>query len=195
MPPLFESLRLVVRELQFEEVPALQALFEANPAYFLAVNGRAPDPDEAQREFDELPPAHLSYGTRWFAGVFDRTGASRGSVILVSDLPAHGVWHTALFFLAHEVRGTGAAMELHTALESKARICGAQWLRLAVIEGNGRAERFWSKCGYSAVRVRDIVNASGQARTARVMVKALTGGSIPDYLQLAPRDHPDSSLP
>lgn len=195
MTRLFESARFVVRELQPEQLGALHALFEANPDYFITVNGRAPPPDEAQQEFDEPPPAHLTYGTRWFAGVFDRPGALMGTVILLSDLPAKGVWHTALFFLTQALRGTGAALELHLALESKARSCGAQWLRLAVIEGNLPAERFWSKCGYSAVRVREIVNASGQPRTARVMVKALTGGSLSDYLRLVPRDDPDSSLP
>jgi GNAT superfamily N-acetyltransferase len=195
MPLLFETADLAVRDIQPEGVPALQALFEANPDYFVTVNGRAPGPDEAQREFEEFPPAHLPYGTRWFAGVFDRAGALRGSLILVSDLPARGVWHTALFFLAQELRGTGAALALHQALEAQAREGGAHWLRLAVIEGNGRAERFWARCGYQAVRVRDTVNASGQPRKARVMVKPLHGGSLADYLQRVPRDHPDSSLP
>jgi GNAT superfamily N-acetyltransferase len=132
---LFESPNFSVRELISAEIPLLQALFEANPAYFLIVGGQPPRPDEAQQEFDERVPEHLSFSTRWFAGAFDRSATLRGLIILVSDLAAPGVWHIALFFLDGALRGTGAAMELHTALEAFARESGAHWLRLAVVDG------------------------------------------------------------
>ncbi|OYT87948.1 MAG: GNAT family N-acetyltransferase [Burkholderiales bacterium PBB3] len=195
MPPLFQTQQFAVRELSEEQIPTLQALFEANPDYFLSVNGLPPGPTEAQREFEELPPSHLSYGARWFAGVFDQADALRGVIILVSDLAAKGVWHTALFFLERSLRGTGAANELHRALEATARKQGAQWLRLGVVAGNLRAERFWSKCGYKEVRTRAHINAAGEAKITNVLVKSLYGGDLRQYLQLVPRDAPNSQLP
>ena len=195
MPPLFESAHFVVRDLRPDQIPVLQALFEANPDYFIAVNGKAPDADEAQREFDELPPAHLTYSARWFAGIFDHSHSLRGLIILVSDLAARSVWHTALFFLERSHRGTGAALEIHASLEAMALASGAQWLRLGVIAGNLPAERFWAKCGYLEVRTRQLVNAAGEERTSRVMVKPLAGGALADYLQRVPRDAPSSPLP
>jgi GNAT superfamily N-acetyltransferase len=194
MPALFESPRFVVRELRPDELPALQALFKANPDYFFTVGGQGPRPDEAQQEFHELPPAHLSYGTRWFAGVFDRANGLRGLIILVSDLAAKDVWHTALFFVAGQLRGTGAAGEIQSSLEAWALSCGARWLRLRVVVGNAPAERFWSKCGFIEVRTRQIVVGSGESKTTRVMVKPLAGGSLDDYLRWVPRDEPHSTL-
>jgi GNAT superfamily N-acetyltransferase len=192
---LFAADPFVVRPLAREELPALQALFEANPGYFVRVGGQPPRPDEAQQAFDELPPPHLGHGERWFAGIFDDRGALRGLVIVVSDLSARGVWHIALFFLDDAAHGTGVAGRLHAALEAWARAGGAQWLRLAVIVGNVPAERFWAKCGYAEVRTRPYVNASGAAVTARVLVKPLAGGTLESYLARVPRDAQDSTLP
>ncbi len=95
---LFESVNFAVRELSAEEVPGLQVLFEANPEYFIVVGGQPPRPDEALQEFHERVPEHLSFGTRWFAGAFDRSAALRGLVILVSDLSAQGSGTPPSFF-------------------------------------------------------------------------------------------------
>lgn len=192
---LFAVDGLTVRSLLRAELPALQALFEANPGYFRIVSGQPPRPDEAQVEFDELPPAHLSYAERWFAGVFDSRGALHGVTIVVSDLAAPGVWHIALFLLDDATRGTGVAQRLHAALEGWARARGARWMRLAVIRGNTVAERFWAKCGYDEVRTRPYVDAAGRRVSARVMIKSLAGEATADYLARVPRDAPGSELP
>lgn len=195
MRPLFGTSKLAAHELRRDQIPALQALFEANSDYFLTVSGRPPDSNEAEREFEEFPPPHLSFGTRWFAGIFDASHELKGVVILVSDLVALGVWHTALFLLDRSLRGTGAAPALHASMEAMALASGANWLRLSVVDGNKSAERFWTKCGYRAVRRRDLTASIGHTRTAIVMVKSLTGGEVSEYLRLVPRDQPDSPLP
>lgn len=193
-PALFESARFVVGPLPRAGLPALQAIFEADPRYFVQVGGQPPRPDEAEREFEERPPAHLGCSDHWFCGVHDRAGRLRGVVILDTDLAAPGVWHIALFFLHPAERGTGAAAEVHDALEAHARAGGAAWLRLCVIEGNATAERFWARCGYTPLRTRPLVDASGQERLSRVMVKALTGAPLERYLERVPRDAPGSPL-
>lgn len=195
MRPYFTGPHFSVRELAHSELPALQALFEASPSYFRTVGGQAPRPDEAQQEFDEQPPAHLPHGDRWFAGIHAADGALHGLLILVRDFCTTGVWHTALFWLDDASRGTGLASEVQRALEACARQQGAQWLRLAVIQGNTPGERFWTRCGYTEVRTRDHVNAAGEARLARVMVKPLAGGTVAQYLARVPRDQPGSTLP
>lgn len=195
MPALFECPPFVVRALHAEQVPALQSLFDANPQYFNLVAGQPPRPNEAQIVFDDRPPTHLTFTNRWFAGVYDRSQVLKGLLVLLSDLSAQGVWHIALFFLDASVRGTGAAKDLHTALEAFAAAAGARWLRLGVIVGNQPAERFWSKCGYEEVRTRSIVNVSGDTRISRVMIKPLPGGTRAAYLDLVPRDRLDSPLP
>lgn len=195
MTMLFAAAPYLVRGLTRQELPAVQALFEANPGYFMAAVGQPPLPDEAQRQFEELPPPHLTFSERWFAGVFDGQGTLRGLLIVVSDLSAAGVWHIALFFLDDQTRGTGTATRLHAALEAWARAGGARWLRLAVISGNVAAERFWDKSGYKEARTRPYVSAGGETVTARVLVRPLSGGTVGDYLRLVPRDAPNSPLP
>jgi GNAT superfamily N-acetyltransferase len=195
MTLLCETKKFVVRELRVDEVPTLQVLFEANPDYFVAVNGKPPAADEAMREFEDFPPAHLTYGTRWFAGIFDRGRTMVGVSNVISDLSAKDVWHIALLFLDHKLRGTGAAEDLYASIEALSISSGARWMRLGVIEGNHRAERFWSKCGYSEVRTRQLTNISGETKIVRVMVKPLLGGTFAEYLRLVPRDAPNSPLP
>jgi GNAT superfamily N-acetyltransferase len=195
-PPLFQSAALVARELRADEVPQLQALFDANPEYFVAVNGRHAKPDEAQVEFDELPPPHLGFSRRWFLGLFDRGHALVGVAIVVSDLGAPGVWHLALFLLATALHGQGLAGPTFQALEAWVRGQGARWLRLGVVEGNARAQRFWARQGFQAVRTREGTDTGGRINTVHVLVKPMTADADPAaYLALMPRDRPGSTLP
>lgn len=193
---MFESARFVVRELDRAELPRLQALYEANPDYFHAVSGRGPAPDEAQVEFDELPPPHLSWRRRWVGGIFDRAGELAGVTIVVADLVAPAVWHIALFLLAARLHGSGAAAELHGALAAWAQRGGARWLRLGVVVGNTRAERFWERQGYREVRRRPWSgNGAGTTAWSRVMIRPLGDDSVDGYLARVERDRPDSTLP
>lgn len=192
---LFSTDKLTARELRADEVPRLQALFEANPGYFETVNGRPPKADEAQAEFDELPPPHLAFTRRWFAGLFDRDGALVGVTIIVSDLGAAGVWHVALFLVATALHGRGVAAAAFAALEAWARARGADWLRLAVVQGNTRAERFWEKLGLVQTRIRHGIDTGGRINDVRVMVKPLGADGIAAYLDRMPRDRPDAELP
>jgi GNAT superfamily N-acetyltransferase len=193
--PLFASARFAARELVEADVPRVQALFEANPGYFVAVNGRPPGADAARVDFDERPPPHLTWTRRWFLGLFDRAGAMVGVADVVSDLSAPGVWHLALFLVATPLHGTGAALELYAALEGWIAGSGARWLRLGVVRGNARAERFWAGRGFVETRVRRGVDTGGRVNDVRVMVKALRDSALAEYLERVPRDRPDSPLP
>lgn len=189
--PLFATGRHVVRELEADEVPRLQALFDANPAYFQAVNGRHALANEAELEFEEFPPASMSFTRRWFCGVFAADGELEGVLVFVSDLMAAEVWHLTLFLVATRLHGSGAAGELHRALEDWMRQSGARWIRLGVVRGNTRGERFWQRHGYVEVRVREGVDTGGRLNDLRVMVKPLEGQPMADYLDRVPRDRPD----
>jgi len=68
---------------------------------------------------------------------------------------------------------------------------GAQWIRLGVVVGNGRAERFWEKMGFIEVRRRHDIEVEGRLSDLRVMAKPLSGGNLADYLAVVARDRPD----
>ena len=196
---LFRSARLAARELARHEVPLLQVLFEANPLYFQAVNGRPPHADEAQVEFDEQPPPHLCLPRqtrRWFLGLFGGDPAAlQGVAVVVQDLCAPGVWHVSLYLLATALHGSGVAAETYRALEAWMRHAGARWLRLGVVAGTARAERFWQANGFVEVRRRSGVDTGGRINDLRVLAKPLAGGTLATYLALVPRDRPESTLP
>jgi GNAT superfamily N-acetyltransferase len=195
MTNLFESPGFYAREITAANVPRVQTLYEENPDYFLAVHGRGPKKDAAQHEFDQLPPAHLTFTTRWFAGLFDRSHTLQGVVVVVSDLVAPGVWHIAFFLVATALHGTGAAAEIYLALEAWAARSGARWLRLGVVQGHTRPERFWQRRGFEEVRVRTGIDHGGSTKPVRVLVKPLAEAGLAEYLEAVPRDQPNSPLP
>jgi GNAT superfamily N-acetyltransferase len=191
----FASGRFRANPLLASEVPALQGFFEENPEYFLAVNGVPPRPSEAQEEFDDLPPADISFNERWLIGFTDPTGKLVGFAGVLSDILAARVWHIGIFIVASSLHGTGAALTLYDTLERWMRASGAAWIRLGVVEGNVKAERFWQKTGYREVRKRLGIKMGSRTNDVRVLVKALENGSIAECLSLFERDNPDSERP
>jgi GNAT superfamily N-acetyltransferase len=137
----------------------------------------------------------LPFGQRWVAGVFDPAQQLQGVVVLVADLGTPGVWHLALLLIDQARHGSGLAAAVMTALQAWAHAGGAQWLRLGVVAGNQRAERFWQRQGFVESRLRHGVDTGGRRNTLRVLVKPLAGGTLADYRRLVPRDGPDSPLP
>ena len=199
--PLFATAALEARELGEPDLPALQALFDANPEYFLAVNGRKPDADLARIEFEERPPPPMSYTRQWALGLYERHAPGAplvGVAIVVADLCAPQVWHVALFLVATRLHGQGVAGPAYQALEEWMRGQGARWLRLGVVVGNGRAEAFWTRQGFGELRRREGVDTGGRINAISVRLKPLREagpGEIAAYLERVPRDRPGSSLP
>jgi GNAT superfamily N-acetyltransferase len=193
--PAFAASGLRARVLLRHEVPRVQALFDANPEYFRLVNDRCARPDEATVEFDERPPPHLPFRERWFFGVFDARDDLVGVLVVLADLGAPAVWHVALYLLATRLHGSGAALPLYAAFEDWAVRGGARWIRLGVVAANAQGLRFWAKCGFRVVRLREGIDTGGRINDVAVCVKPLAGGPIADYLALVPRDRPGSDLP
>jgi GNAT superfamily N-acetyltransferase len=191
-PALFAAGAFRAVELDEGDIPALQRFLDANPAYHVEVTGQGPRADEARREYLDGPPAGWPYRRRWLLGILDGAGAMAGVADVTADFLAAGVWHVGLFIVATARHGSGDAQALYAGLEAWMREGGARWLRLGVVEGNARAERFWEKAGYREVRRRHGVPYGGLARTVRVMAKPLDETGLPAYLELVPRDSPQA---
>jgi len=214
---LFAGGGLVAREFVREDIAAWQAFYDANPEYFLTINGRLPPPDLAAEEFEEVPPPHLGFSRQWRLGLYETglqgetvprgmTGAAAvapgpasaplaGAAMVTADLCAPGVWHLGLFIVATRLRGSGAAHGTYAALEAWVRRQGARHLRLGVVVGNTPAERFWARQGYRELRQREGIDTGGRVNTVRVLLKPLGDEGIEAYLQAVPRDRPESTLP
>jgi GNAT superfamily N-acetyltransferase len=190
--PLFTAGVLECVELTSEHLPRLQRFFEENPTFFLAVNGSVPGPNEAREQFESVFPAEWSFEKKWLLAFRREDGSMVGMADLVSNLFADGVWHIDLFIVATSLHGTGTAQTLYAQLESWMRTRGARWLRLGVVEGNRRAERFWERMGYLDLRRRIGVEMGDKVNNLRVMAKPLANGTLSEYLALVSRDRPES---
>jgi ribosomal protein S18 acetylase RimI-like enzyme len=78
-------------------------------------------------------------------------------------------------------------------LESWAISNGAGWLRLGVVKGNARAERFWESLGFQDARTREGVELGKLKNSIRIMFKPLAGGTREQYLSRVDRDRPEAA--
>lgn len=182
---------LTVIELAAEHAPLLQRFFDENPEYFVVAFGEPAGPDEAREEIDGQPPEGWAFTRNWVLGYADENGSLVAMANVITDLLSKDVWHIGLFIVATRRHGTGDAQILHDGLERWAKVNGAKWLRLGVVRGNVRAERFWTSLGYAQIRIREGVRMGKLTNTIRVMVKPLAGGALDDYRRLVPRDLPE----
>ena len=170
---------------------ALQQFFERNPDYFWSVNGEAPTADEAHDEMHAPLPDGWPHTWQGSIGFIDAHDELIGMANVVTDLLASGVFHVGLFIVATRLQGTGLGQVLHDGLVRWAIANGTRWLRLGVVSGNARAERFWMKLGYVDLRMRNGIKMGTRVNDVRVMVKPLTSDTLDNYLALVPRDRLD----
>lgn len=188
---MFGGVNFDAVELFAADIPALQKFFDDNPDYFIAVTGAAPRSNEGFEEFHDQVPADMSFTKKWLLGFYDEADNMIGMASVVSDLIAKNVWHVGLFVIATSLHGRGTARIIYDALEQWMCVSGATWIRLGVVDGNARAERFWEKCGYRDVRKRHGVEMGAKINSLRVMVKSLGAESLDRYLAQVVRDRPE----
>ncbi len=178
-------------ELTVDRAPELQKFFDENPAYFLATSGEPAGPNEAYEEITGEVPTGWHFTKKWVVGYTQANGSLVALANIITDLLAPAVFHVGTFIVATERHGTGDAQELYRGLEHWSVLNGAAWMRLGVVKGNTRAERFWTSAGYSPVRERHGIQMGNRTTTVRTMVKPLKGGDLPAYYSLVPRDQPE----
>ena len=164
--------------------------FEANPAYFLAVQGEPARADQARAELTETPPSDVSWSRAWQIGFVEPSGRLAAFAGIVTDLFAAEVCHIGLFMVDAPRQGSGEAQRLYAALEQWAREHGALWMRLGVVVGNTRAERFWSRRGFLPVRLREGHVIGLQTNVVAVRAKPRAEATLEDWLARGARDRP-----
>jgi hypothetical protein len=140
--PLSPVPALEIVELGSGDEPLLQRFFEENPDYFIAVQGAPAAGTEAHKEIHDELASGWNFTKKWVLGYRAGDGPLAAMVNVTTDMLASGVWHIGLFIVATPRRGSGEAHVLISGIEQWAPTHGAEWLRLGVVQGNARAERF-----------------------------------------------------
>lgn len=187
---LFETEGYRAIKLVRSDIPVIQTFLENNPGYFLLAEGHPPTETQAAKEFESELPEEWPFTEQIAIGFIDASNALTAYAFVISDLFAEDVWHLGMFMVSTERHGQGVARQLYTALENWIKASGAKWVRLGVIDGNQRAERFWERNGYVEVRRLDNYVMDNATHTMRVMNKPLGEAGVSEYLSLVSRDRP-----
>lgn len=180
-------------ELTPTHAPLLQRFFEENPEYFHATTGEPAGPGEGIDEISSQLPEGTPFTKKWVIGYVGKDEALFAMVNVITDLLAVSVFHIGTFIVATSRHGNGQAQVLNCSVEDWAIANGAEWMRLGVVSGNTRAERFWARVGYVPVKERPGIEMGKRIVTVRNMVKPLTGRDMNEYYALIPRDRPSSA--
>ena len=180
-------------ELTADQAPLLQRFFDKNPAYFLATSGEPAGPGEGLEEITSALPSGWSFTKKWVIGYVDHEEELVAMANVITDLLAVSVFHVGTFIVATERHGNGDARALYGGLEGWALRKGASWMRLGVVQGNERAERFWKSRGYLPVRARPGIQMGARVVTVQNMVKPPRGQNLESYFSLVARDRPEPS--
>ena len=161
---LFETERLVVRELAAEDLEAVLDVYLSNPGYLELTEGSAGEAghyDLGMLERD-LAIAQSTPG-RVFAGVFDRaSGETVGVLDWMDENPNDGKPWLGLIMIRRERQREGLAVEAFEGLAEHLRRRGIFVLREGVIESNEPGRALAERLGFELVERRTMKLGSGE---------------------------------
>jgi RimJ/RimL family protein N-acetyltransferase len=142
---------LTLRRLEFTEsdLEALQAVLEAAPDYHRRTHGGAPEPDEAIRLFEEIPPDKKVDEKRVYGIFLGQELIGCGDVLY--RYPNSDTACIGLLLLREDYQGEGYGRRAYELLEATVlRSSSCRTLRIGVLMTNEDVARFWEKMGFVA---------------------------------------------
>jgi ribosomal protein S18 acetylase RimI-like enzyme len=149
-------------------IRSLQALLDADPATWAALEGAPPRPDEARHMLGDLPPGVAPDRKYvWISTLASRAATSDAANAATSDAahtstpfvpdavidivdgyPDPTTWYLGLIFIAPRARNAGLGAALLRALAEHVRANGGTAMRLAVVADNLAARRLYDRLGF-----------------------------------------------
>jgi GNAT superfamily N-acetyltransferase len=138
-----------VRDLDQDDVEALQGLIESFPAYTEKITGHPPSPSDALSVLIAVPPGFNPEGKRTI-GIWEGEELIAFADVLLG-YPDPETAYIGLLIVHGSRHGEGLGRELHKAVLKRIRQeTVAQQIRLGIVETNAdAAEPFWSALGYA----------------------------------------------
>lgn len=133
------------RPVEPDDGPALQRLYERDPAFFEESFGHPPGV-EAVSAFNSVPEG-MDPSDKLMLGGFDAEGGLRAFADLWPGWPQPGTWTVASLFVDPRDRGTGLAAELWDRLEDAVRADGGTSVRASPAADQDRALAYFRRRG------------------------------------------------
>lgn len=130
----------------------LQRVLESAPDYYLILQGRGPDPDEARREVTSVPDG-FPIERKFLYLIHDGSDAV-GCLDMLNGYPDSATTFLGLLLVSESFQGRGCGAEALRFSEQTARSWGCRQIRIAVLESNRKALGFWKHCGFTELQRR-----------------------------------------
>ena len=118
--------------------------------YFMLQDGEPATPADALDLFRDVPE-EKSAADQIVMGWRGENGLIAVAAVL-RDYPSDGVWYFGFMIVDPAARGQGLGRSVYGMIEQWVADRGAQEIRLAVLEANETAERFWRSLSYRELR-------------------------------------------
>ncbi|NBD08617.1 GNAT family N-acetyltransferase [Corallococcus silvisoli] len=147
MAIVFQAGDLAAEAIPDAEAGSMQPLLERCEDFLQLTYGRPALPDQA-RDIPSGRPPGLAPGQGHLLALRTADGGLAGMIEALRDYPVPGDWYLGILLLAPEARGQGRGEAVVRAYEAHVRAHGGRRVRLAVLEQNTPAHRFWTRMGY-----------------------------------------------
>lgn len=118
--------------------------------YFMLQDGEPATLADAIELFRDVPE-EKSAADQIIMGWRGENGLIAVAAIL-RDYPSDGVWYLGFMIVDLATRGKGLGRSVYNTIQQWAADRGAQEMRVAVLEANEAADRFWRSIGYTELR-------------------------------------------
>jgi GNAT superfamily N-acetyltransferase len=143
------------------DVAALYQLLQQAPGYALTVEGRLPTLADARESLQATPPGK-GLADKLFGG-YELQGQLVGCADLIRGHPAPHIAFLGLLLFAESHQRQGLGLQALAHLQGVARGWGCTQLRLAVIDQNSGALRFWQCEGFAELYRKPTTGFTGDA--------------------------------
>ncbi|WP_423820698.1 GNAT family N-acetyltransferase [Salinisphaera sp. SPP-AMP-43] len=164
--------RIVTRVLNGEDREDrrdLQTVFDESPGYSYAVSGKPPSPTSAEETFAALPPHSHKADKCVFGFYLENTVV--GCADIIRDYPKLGITWIGLLLFCEKHQGKSYGQAALSEIIDTAKKWESKFLRLAVIDTNPRALKFWEHQKFASIGTKAVDGFVGKAI---VMERALT---------------------
>ena len=144
-----------------EDVAHLQRVLEGAPAYSLRVRGHLPRPTDAADILAEFPPGK-SAADKFLGGFWDKDQMV-GCADICRGYPEAHIAYIGLLLFMEQFQGCGYGREVLAQIRDRAIAWGCRALRIAVMEKNSRALKFWRREGFRGLYRKPVPGYIGDA--------------------------------